>query len=77
LHRCENNVSGQSSWFIVSTYASQQNLATNNTLAAFHQPIEVVTNEAILERQSGYLSEETLSNMEAELNLLKQETNQV
>jgi hypothetical protein len=61
----------------VSTYATQQNLATNNTLAAFHQPIEVVPNEAILERQSGYFSEETLNKMDRELNLSAQEANQV
>jgi ectoine hydroxylase-related dioxygenase (phytanoyl-CoA dioxygenase family) len=58
LHRCEPNLSDSSSWFIVSTYASQENLATNDTLSAWHQPIEVISNEEILERNGMYLSEE-------------------
>jgi ectoine hydroxylase-related dioxygenase (phytanoyl-CoA dioxygenase family) len=77
LHRCETNSSDQPSWFIVSTYASQQNLSTNNTLAAFHQPIEVVPNEAILERQDQYLSEEELIKTQGNLFLIDQVINQV
>jgi Phytanoyl-CoA dioxygenase (PhyH) len=77
LHRCETNVSGQSSWFIVSTYATQQNLATNNTLAAWHLPIEVVPNEAMLERQAFYLSETELTKTPGNVILIEQQTNQV
>ena len=57
LHRGQPNISGKTSFSIVSTYASQQNLSTNDTYAAWHLPIEVISGEAIRERQVRYLAE--------------------
>jgi ectoine hydroxylase-related dioxygenase (phytanoyl-CoA dioxygenase family) len=57
LHRSEANLSEHPRWSIISCYCSQSNIAYNETSTSWKVPVEVVPDEAILQRKAGSLSE--------------------
>ncbi|WP_153799106.1 phytanoyl-CoA dioxygenase family protein [Foetidibacter luteolus] len=56
LHRSEANLSDHPRWSIISCYCSQSNIAYNETSTAWKVPVEVVPNDAILNRKAESLS---------------------
>jgi ectoine hydroxylase-related dioxygenase (phytanoyl-CoA dioxygenase family) len=48
LHRSEANLSEYPRWSIISCYSSQSNLAYNETSTSWKTPVEIVSNDAIL-----------------------------
>jgi ectoine hydroxylase-related dioxygenase (phytanoyl-CoA dioxygenase family) len=57
LHRSEANLSNDPRWSIISCYASQSNLAYNETSTSWKTPVDMVPDEAILEWKAGSLSD--------------------
>ncbi len=57
LHRSEGNLSEHPRWSIISCYASQSNLAYNETSVSWKTPVETVPDNAILEWEAGSLSD--------------------
>lgn len=57
LHRSEANLSDRPRWSIIACYASQSNLAYNETSTSWHTPVDVVPDEAILTWQANSLSQ--------------------
>ena len=56
LHRSEANLSDHPRWSIISCYASQSNLAYNETSTSWKTPIELVPDNAITDWESISLS---------------------
>lgn len=52
LHRSAANLSEHARWSIISCYASQSNLAYNETSTSWNTPIDIVPNDAITKWES-------------------------
>lgn len=57
LHRSEANLSDHPRWSIISCFCSESNLAYNETSTSWKTPVDVVPDEAILEREACSLSD--------------------
>ncbi len=57
LHRSEANLSEYPRWSIISCYASQSNLAYNETSVSWNVPVNIVPDSAILEWEAGSLAD--------------------
>jgi ectoine hydroxylase-related dioxygenase (phytanoyl-CoA dioxygenase family) len=56
LHRSEANLSDYPRWSVISCYSLQSNLAYNETSTSWKTPVNIVTDEAILEWEPESLS---------------------
>ena len=57
LHRSAANESDKARWSIISCYASESNLAYNETSTSWKTPIDIVPDEALLNWEATSLSE--------------------
>ena len=57
LHRSEANLSDHPRWSIISCFSSQSNLAYNETSTSWKTPVDIVSDEAILEWEASSLSD--------------------
>ena len=56
LHRSEANLSDHPRWSIISCFSSQSNLAYNETSTSWKTPVDIVSDEAILNWEAESLS---------------------